>query len=199
MLKRLHHMKETLVSLVEMQITNLADVDTEELGEAIDMIKDLEEAIYYCTVTEAMNKTSQKEEQDKMYFDYMYNRNRREDGTFYNDSHSGTYNTSNGSKGQSYNMMNGGHNYNDNTRGMNYSEAMPWRDEREGRSYSSRRMYMEAKETQKDKAIQLRELEKYMQELSQDITEMISDSSPEEKQYLEKKITALASKIGQMK
>jgi hypothetical protein len=155
-------MKETLVSLVEMQITNLADVDTEELGEAIDMIKDLEEAIYYCTVTEAMNKTSQKEEQDKMYFDYVYNRNRREDGTFYNDSHSGTYNTSNESKGQSYNMMNGGHNYNDNTRGMNYSEAMPWRDEREGRSYSSRRMYMEAKETQKDKAIQLRELEKYM-------------------------------------
>jgi hypothetical protein len=103
----------------------------------------------------------------RMYYGYpmMYSdngRNRREDGTFYNDSHSGTYNTSNESKGQSYNMMNGGHNYNDNTRGMNYSEAMPWRDEREGRSYSSRRMYMEAKETQKDKAIQLRELEKYM-------------------------------------
>jgi hypothetical protein len=38
-----------------------------------------------------------------------------------------------------------------------------------------------------------------MQELSQDMVEMISDASPEEKQYLEKKITALASKIGQMK
>jgi hypothetical protein len=38
-----------------------------------------------------------------------------------------------------------------------------------------------------------------MQELSQDITEMISDASLEEKQYLEKKITALASKIGAMK
>jgi hypothetical protein len=38
-----------------------------------------------------------------------------------------------------------------------------------------------------------------MKELSQDVTEMINDASPEEKQYLEKKISALASKIGQMK
>jgi hypothetical protein len=60
-------------------------------------------------------------------------------------------------------------------------------------------MYMEAKHAGRDKATQLRELEKYMQELSQDITEMIADASPEEKQYFEKKITALASKIGQMK
>ncbi len=74
-----------------------------------------------------------------------------------------------------------------------------YRDNREGRSYASRKMYMEAKEMKKDKASQLRELEKYMQELSQDIVEMISDSSPEEKQYLEKKISALASKVGQMK
>ena len=72
-------------------------------------------------------------------------------------------------------------------------------DHRDGRSYASRRMYMEAKEMQKDKAIQLRELEKYMQELTQDITEMIGDSTPEEKQYLEKKISALATKIGSMK
>ena len=57
---------------------------------------------------------------------------------------------------------------------------------------------MEAKRMNRDKSMQLRELEKYMQELSQDITDMIVDSSMEEKQYLEKKITALAGKIGQM-
>jgi gas vesicle protein len=73
------------------------------------------------------------------------------------------------------------------------------KDSKEGRSSMSRKMYMEAKNANKDKATQLRELEKYMQELSTDITEMIADASPEEKQYLEKKITALASKIGQMK
>ena len=79
-----------------------------------------------------------------------------------------------------------------------YTEPIYERDEREGRSPQNRRMYMEAKGT-KDKATQLRELEKYMQELTGDMVEMIQDSSPEEKQYLEKKISALATKIGQMK
>ena len=37
-----------------------------------------------------------------------------------------------------------------------------------------------------------------MQELTQDMVEMIEDASPEEKQYLEKRITALGNKIGQL-
>lgn len=199
--KRLEHMKETLMCAVEMQLCDLSEVDTKELGEAIDMIKDLEEAIYYCTVTEAMNSGTemewemkkgdhhQKENDDKrMYYGgsrypIMYEdngRRRRADGTFYADSGSGNTSYSDGD--------------------MSYMDSgMMYRDEREGRSYNSRRMYMEAKDMKRDKATQLRELEKYMQELSQDITEMIADASPEEKQYLEKKISALASKIGQMK
>ena len=72
-------------------------------------------------------------------------------------------------------------------------------DEWLGHSPHSRRRYLEAKEHGKDKATQLRELEKYMQELSADIVEMIDDATPEEKQYLEKKLTTLASKVGQMK
>ena len=52
--EKLKHMKDTLMCAVEMQLCDLSEVDTKELGEAIDMIKDLEEAIYYCTVTEAM-------------------------------------------------------------------------------------------------------------------------------------------------
>lgn len=203
---RLKHMKETLMCAVEMQLCDLGEVDTKELGEAIDMIKDLEEAIYYCTVTEAMkgNGTEMEWEMKKsdhhqengdsrMYSmnyrypmmyndDHMYARRRRADGTFYNEDN-----------GQNYNENGWSATYNGHDNGP------IWRDEREGRSYNSRRMYMEAKDMKRDKATQLRELEKYMQELSQDITEMIADASPEEKQYLEKKITALASKIGQMK
>ena len=74
---------------------------------------------------------------------------------------------------------------------------MMYRDEREGRSPMNRRMYMEAKST-KDKASQLRELEKYMQELTQDMVEMVEDASPEEKQLLSKRIAALGTKIGQL-
>ena len=65
----------------------------------------------------------------------------------------------------------------------------------ESRSYK----YIEAREMKKDKATQLRELEKYIQEMSQEIIDMISDASVEEKAYLEKKLTALGTKIGQMK
>ena len=43
----------------------------------------------------------------------------------------------------------------------------------------------------------MKELEKYLQELSSDITEMIDGASPEEKQLLEKKINTLATKVSQ--
>ena len=193
--EKLKWMKDTLICVVENELCNLESVDTEELGEAIDMIKDLEEAIYYCTVTEAMNNPQnekmwemkksdyhQENGDSRMYYYpmmYADSRSRRSDSTSHNDGRNGSTNSTNG------------RNY--------YEDPTEWRDEREGRSHMSRRMYIEAKDMKRDKATQLRELEKYMQELSQDITEMIADASPEEKQYLEKKITALASKIGQMK
>ena len=44
--------------------------------------------------------------------------------------------------------------------------------------------------------MKLRELEKYMQELTADMVEMIEGASPEEKQLLERRISALATKIG---
>ena len=200
--EKLKHMKDTLMCAVEMQLCDLSEVDTKELGEAIDMIKDLEEAIYYCTVTEAMqgNKTEMEWEMKKgghhqeeksgdsrMYYGGGY-------PMMYADSGSTSSSSTSGSRSNS-GSGNGGYN---NSNGSNYYDE-PYRDEREGRNYNSRRMYMEAKDMKRDTATQLRELEKYMQELSQDITEMIADASPEEKAYLEKKITALASKIGQMK
>ena len=72
------------------------------------------------------------------------------------------------------------------------------RDNREGRSPMSRKSYMESKEMHHDKTKKIQELEKYMQELSTDIVEMIEDASPEEKQMLHKKMTALTSKIEQI-
>jgi hypothetical protein len=54
-MERLKYMKECLMCCVEGQMSHLDKTDTKELGEAIDMIKDLEEAIYYATITEAMH------------------------------------------------------------------------------------------------------------------------------------------------
>ena len=53
-MERLKEMKTMLLNCAEGQMTHLEEVDAEELGEVIDMIKDLEEAIYYCTIVEAM-------------------------------------------------------------------------------------------------------------------------------------------------
>ena len=56
-MERLKKMKETLMCAVESEINgDLKHVDTKELGEAIDMIKDLEEAMYYCSIVKAMEE-----------------------------------------------------------------------------------------------------------------------------------------------
>ena len=60
-MERLKHVKETLMSVIESQMAHIHDVDAQELGEAIDMIKDIEEAIYYCTVVEAMKEPRHQE------------------------------------------------------------------------------------------------------------------------------------------
>ena len=61
-MERLKNMKESLMNAAQAQINgNLECVDTEELGDVIDMIKDLEEAIYYCSITEAMGENKEKE------------------------------------------------------------------------------------------------------------------------------------------
>jgi hypothetical protein len=61
-MERLKHMKESLMCCVENQLNHLESVDAKELGEAIDMIKDLEEAIYYKTVVDAMHEQPKKED-----------------------------------------------------------------------------------------------------------------------------------------
>lgn len=203
---RLKHLKETLMCAVEAQMCNLQEADTDELMSAVDMIKDLEEAMYYCTITEAMHGNGEKKHREEKEYEFEFNNNkgnqermyyrgpmvyneRRPEPMMYNDGNQGSTMYNDGNRGS---MM-----YNDGNRGS--SSDTGGHDEKDGRSYMSRRMYMDAKMYQADKTVQLRELEKYMQELSQDIVDMIQDASQEEKQYLEKKMTTLATKIGQMK
>lgn len=165
-------MKKCLTSQVQAQMGNLRSVDAKELGEAIDMIKDLAEAIYYCTITEAMEK-KEHEGGDT----YYYTENKYIDPEYRRDMDI--------PMGKMY--------YDGNGSGSHMSRGGS--DAREGRSPSSRRMYMESKEMHHDKATQLRNLETYLQELSGDITSMIEGASPEEKQLLQKKISVLATKI----
>lgn len=189
-MERLKAMKEVFMCAVESQMHNLSEVDAEELGEVVDMIKDLEEAMYYCAVVKAMEEEGGEHKEKAYYTDPMYGTYSGDwykDRRYYGDG-KGTHSTSTHSGSE---MKSGTSYYSE----REYPQAFD--DSREGKSYRSRRMYMEAKETKQDKAIQMRELEKYMQELAQDIVEMIEDASPEERQYLSKKISALSAKINQ--
>ena len=184
------------------QMGDLKNVDAKELGEAIDMIKDLSEAIYYCTITEAMNDEGKhKEPQREMHYytehikePYMMRDYDRPYGRMY-------YPNGNNSSSSSGNSMGNGSSsrgYSDGSRSYYEEREYPMmdiRDPREGRSYMSRKTYMESKEMGRDKLGSIQDLEHYMSELSEDITEMIQNSSPEEKQLLQKKLNMLAQKI----
>ena len=170
-MKRLEMMKDQLVSCVEGQMANLSNADSKELGEAVDMIKDLEEAIYYASITKAMedNKEEYYSNPKKYYKiwrndeEYMPYENHNIDRMYYRD-------------------------------GMHIYPAYS-RDYREGRSGEYRRNYLETREMHKGKDKQMKELENYMYELTEDIMDMINEATPEEKQMLSQKLSTLADKV----
>lgn len=195
-MKQLETMKEQLMACALGQMGNLQNVDAKELGEVIDMIKDLEEAIYYCTITKAMNEKDEDSYSRKSYGDgkrYMmpldlyYRDMDKGYGRMYYNGGGGTGSSSGGGHGSSMGFEE-----------RMYNHPLEMRDSREGRSPMSRKSYMESKEMHKDKGAKIKELENYMNELSSDIVEMIDGASPEEQQLLERKITQLANKIGRV-
>ena len=145
----MHHklikIAECLVCEVEKQTENLECVDTKELAEAIDMIKDLSKAIYYDVVTEAMLEVDEL-------------------------SATSVLDTEQRQKKKETNSVSTG--------------------------YASYKKYLEAKEHNSDMSILIKNLETFIQDFSADIMAIINDASPEEKQYLNKKIIALANKVG---
>jgi hypothetical protein len=181
-MERLKHMKESLMCCLEAQMSHLETVDAKEMGEVVDMVKDLEEAMYYHTVTKAMEGKEKEGGQHHYYTEYRDMD--RPNGRMYYSEPSGS-------------NMGAFAGNTDMSRSYMEWDYPAMRDKREGRSYMSRKTYMEAKEMHQPKTTQMKELEKYLQELSTDIVEMIQDASPEEKAFLEKKIMALATKINQ--
>lgn len=207
-MERLKHIKESLVASVEGQIGHLDTVDTKELGEAIDMIKDLEEAMYYCSIVKAMEEKEEEKEKHHHYYteryiypeDY-YRMMDKDIGRMYYGGYSqkrdemGRFVPETGNRGIN---RQGGESQTDSKYYTERELPLEMRDRREGRSPISRRMYMESKEMHKDKVTKIQDLDKYLQELSSDITEMIEDASPEEQQHAAKKISSLATKISQL-
>ena len=66
-IERIHKMLECLAekSLCEIE-KGIENVNTEEMGEVIDMMKDLSEAEYYATITKAMNEVDEADIMEKL-------------------------------------------------------------------------------------------------------------------------------------
>lgn len=212
-MERLKHIKDTLLSAIEGQIGDLANVNAQELGEVVDMVKDMEEAIYYCSIVKAMEEQKEEKQMEEKYYStrrpqyipiYMNegkndldfrDLDRQYGRMYYSDNTGAPMNSNNGNNSRGYRPYYTSPEW-EREHAMSMSYPAEIRDVREGRSPISRKNYIESKETHQGNPVRMKELEKYLQELSQDVTEMITDATPEEKTILQQKLTTLATKVG---
>lgn len=218
-IKRMHEMIEKLSEAAECEFSKgIENVDTCEMDKVVNMMKKLSEAMYYRTLTKAMQESDTEEimemfdkygDDGKRYYDmWRYKSGRfapKGRGTrrgyeeppyyhmnpdMYKEHDPEYYRDLDRSEGRLYfsepvkNTMNIGNTH----------------DKKDGRSWKSRRGYMESKElhksnTPEDKQHKMHDLEEYAKELTDDVVEMISDMSAEEKNLLRAKLQTLVQKI----
>ena len=217
-IKMMHEMIEKLTECAksEMDKKGIEEIDTEEFGKVTDIIKDLAKSMYYRTLTEAMKESEYGEDYDEYG---AYDDGRRGYRGQRRDSR-GRYMSRRGRKRMGYEEpWDEVFDYNEIERmrdmdrpygRMYYTETSDMgtmnrgsvdnRNTSNGSSTNSRyenarRGYEEKKTMGADKQEKMKSLEEYMKELSTDVTEMISDASPEEKTMLKQKMQVLMSKI----
>ena len=200
-IKRMHEMIETLTEVAKCEIDKgIENVDTKEMGEVADIIKDLSEAMYYRTITVAM-------EDSEYGVDYDWEGRKGYRGQMRDSK--GRYM----SRRRGYMPMM--HDYDwdnmqmdrdmDREHGkMYYTEPMTMHNDNqphtESRYDRARRGYEETKSMHKDnspesKQMKMKSLEDYMKSLAEDVTDMVNDMSPEEKSLMKQKMQVLMQKI----
>lgn len=221
-IKRMHDIIEKLSECAKSECDKgIESVNTDEMGKVTDMLKDLAEAMYYRTLTNIMEESDVEDALEmldrRFYDDYRYKTTGR-----YAPKGRGSYVGRRGYEEPPYMHMMNREDLQDwdsmserermrdldrASRGrMYYTETEPihkdgsMRDSREGRAGMMRKGYMETKEmhkgtTPQDKEANMHSLESYLKELSEDLTGLLADMTPEERQMAKTKITTLAAKM----
>jgi hypothetical protein len=221
-IKRMHDIIEKLSECAKSECDKgIESVNTDEMGKVTDMLKDLAEAMYYRTLTNIMEESDVEDALEmldrRFYDDYRYKTTGR-----YAPKGKGSYVGRRGYEEPPYMHMMNREDLQDwdsmserermrdldrASRGrMYYTETEPMRkdggmrDSREGRAGMMRKGYMETKEmhkgtTPQDKEANMHSLEEYLKELSEDLTGLLADMTPEERQMAKTKITTLAAKM----
>lgn len=193
-IKHIHEMLETLASCAKTEVENgIKEVDTHEMGEVVDMIKDLAEAEYYATITKAMNESEygvDYDETGRIDEKRYYNRNRYADGRY-------------APKGRGRVFYDGDPKYPMTVEDYKMYSPEYYRDmdRKHGIMYytdthkdDSRMRYMDSKHTT-DKGEKMRNLEHYIGDVSDDLAEMMEGASPEEKSMLKSKLQVMMQKM----
>ena len=211
-------MVETLTEVAKCELDKgIECVDTNEMSEVTDMIKDLCEAEYYAKISKAMDEAEYGEE-----YDYMgaYDEHDRKGYRGQPRDAMGRYTSRRGRRGGRmgyeeppyYHMTPEMYKEHDpeywrdmdrDTLGKMYytephmggMENMPMRDAKEGRAGAKRKGYMEAKEMGKEKAEKMKNLEEYMKSMAEDLTEAIEGATPEERAMAKNKLSVLVQKM----
>lgn len=206
-IKRMHCMIEKLSECAKSEMeSGIENVDTCEMGKVVDMMKDLSEAMYYRTLTKAMDE-SNFEETLEMFERYgdgrrFYDKYRYADGRFAPKGR-GTYRR--GYDEPYYHMtpeMYREHDpewYRDMDRKdgkMYYTEPITM----ESRYDKAKRMYTETKAKHnsgsvEDKQLTLKEGEKMLNVIIDELMEMVSDATPEMKNMIKTKGMSAMQKI----
>ena len=221
-IKNIHSMIEKLSECAKCELDKgIESIDTKEMGEVAEIIKELCEAEYYAKVSKAMDEhdfDNAEEIMDDGRRGYRgqprdsrgrYMRRGYEEMMGYmpemyrdmdRDSMGRMYYTGNTSTGGSQGQSNSGSSMGSSNSGsVGYSDGM-MRDSREGRSGQSRRSYLETKEMHKgnseeDKMAKKRELDKWMSDFSSDVKELVGDMTAEEKTLLKTRLNNLQSSL----
>lgn len=188
------------------------NVNTEEMGEAVDMIKDLCEAEYKAVIVKSMKKADEEEEEyNKELLRALKDEYGEEGGRRYYDEYrykttgryapkgKGTYVGRRGYEEPPYMHMYPERDMDREYGRMYYTEPISTHTTESGYD-RAKRMYTETKEmhkanTPEDKEHKMKSLDSYTKELASDITGMVADMSAEEKNLLRTKLSTLVSKI----
>lgn len=215
--ERIHKMQECLTEKAVNELEKgVENVDTSEMGQVVDMIKDLAEAEYRSIISKAMKKADEEEEEyDKELLRSLKAEYGEESGRRYYDQ----YRYANGRFAPKGHGTRRGYeeppyyhmpvNYND----MEYMRDM---DKSRGKMYYSepiaphvsesnydraKRHYTETKEmhsgiTTEDKEQRMKALDKYIKTVTNEIIKIVSDNATaEEKNLIKSNINNLVSRF----
>lgn len=216
-IKRIHEMLECLTEVSKNQLDKGASsVNTDEMGKVVDMIKDLSEAEYYSRIAKSMEEYEEDEKEAEKFRLHLFEEKYGEsDGRRFYDHYryangrfapkgSGTYRRNyspylNSGYMPEWDDMEQMRDIDRHNGRMYYTDSFA-HERNESRYDKARRMYTESKEvhkanTQTDKEQKMKDLENYFKEISEDLTEAISDATAEEKAMVRTKLTGLAGRI----